>query len=478
MENDERKFESCYMQNSIQEETERYREDNSRPYYTAGNEEKLKPKKKRGAGKIFGMIALILVAAFIGGFGGAKLQYSMVKDELALYAKNLRENVIETENKVEAKTIVREESMTAAEYVAKKAEKSVVAVTSLELTGNNPWTGSKLREGMGSGVIVSKDGYILTNSHVISKNPKKVTVFLAGEDITLMKDRRYSQSESEEMGHPAEVIWNDPENDLAMIKISTKEPLQPAELGNSDDVHVGETAIAIGNPIDANFKGTVTQGIVSGLNRTVVVKNASEPEEISDPFGMFFGNSQPTRYESNEMTGLIQTDAAINSGNSGGPLLNAKGEVIGINTVKVASSGVDSLGFAIPINNAKAIMDRVKSGETRTVFLGISNPYPVSEYQERLGVDLGIESGIICMGIVENSSAEKAGLLPNDIITEIDGKKISNQKDLLRVLRAYKVGDKAEVKFISQGSEKKIEVEFISWNEETKMQVNMEQEVE
>lgn len=422
-------------------------------------EEAPKKKKKGGFGKFLARVAAVLVAALLGGIGGSYLTAMRFASEKEAILQQFNSEL----SKATGQTLSIEGKVeNVASAVAKKAMNSVVAVTSLEVTED--WYGRSAKEGMGSGVIVSEDGYILTNSHVIG-NGKSVRVFLAGQDIQMYSSSGTSDQNPEKSGYPAKIIWNDSESDLALIKIEAGKTLQAATIGDSSEVQVGETVIAIGNPVDVNFKGTVTQGIVSGLNRSVSVSSESDSDSQSGfPFE-FPGFSTTKKKTTNLMTGLIQTDAAINSGNSGGPLLNAKGEVIGINTVKVVSSaGVESLGFAIPIDKAKPVLNKLSTGDWKTVLLGIRG-ISTKEYEERLQAKLNIEDGIIVLEVEQNSPAYRGGLRANDIVTKIDGKKVTSMNELRTELQGYKKDDRAKITIIRGGEEQTLEVTFDQMNE-------------
>lgn len=414
-------------------------------------------KKKGGKGKFLAKVAAVLVAAILGGICGSYLTMMRFASEKEALLREVNEEL----GKVTGQTLTIDGTFeNIASAVAKKAMNSVVAVTSLEVTQD--WFGSRsAREGIGSGVIVTQDGYILTNSHVVGDGTK-VRVFLAGQDIQLYGSGGNLERNPEKSGYPAKIVWNDPESDLALIKIDAGKPLQAAAIGNSSEVQVGETVIAIGNPVDVNFKGTVTQGIVSGLNRSVSVSQSSGGDS-GFPFqipGFSFGGETAV----NHMTGLIQTDAAINSGNSGGPLLNAKGEVIGINTVKVVSSkGVESLGFAIPIDKAKPVLGQLK-GDRKTVLLGIRG-ISTKEYEERLGAKMNIEQGIVILDVEQDSPAYRGGLRPNDILTEIEGKAVATMDELRVKLQDYKKDDRAKITVIRGGEERTLEVVFDKLND-------------
>ena len=233
----------------------------------------------------------------------------------------------------------------------------------------------------------------------------------------------------------AKLLWNDPYMDLAVIKVNESN-LPAAELGDSDKVNIGEQAIAIGNPLGLDFNRSVTAGYVSGVDRTIETQDGKI------------------------ISGLIQTDAAINNGNSGGPLLNKKGQVIGINTIKIGGTATEGLGFAIPINTAKEIVDAIISrGDKSPLVLGVR----VVDYQyfkARMGIEDNIKNGAIILEIEEGSLAEKSGLTRGDIIIDIDGEEITNASQIRTILFKHKEGDVLKVKVNQNNMEKLIEIEL------------------
>ena len=229
----------------------------------------------------------------------------------------------------------------------------------------------------------------------------------------------------------ADVLWNDPMLDLAVIKVEA-ENLVVATLGNSDELSVGDMAIAIGNPLGLTFERTVTAGIISGLERTIPL---SEFESIE---------------------GLLQTDASINPGNSGGPLLNSNGEVVGINTAKIQTG--EGLGFAIPINIAKPIVDEfAEKGEFRKAYLGIKG-IDVQQYIQNYGDNLGVKSGAFVYEVTPNTPVYKSGMQDGDVIVGMNGKKIDSMGQLVRELYQHRPGDQITVEVVRTGKKEELTV--------------------
>lgn len=275
---------------------------------------------------------------------------------------------------------------------------------------------AKQEVGGGSGFVVSEDGLILTNKHVVYDSKAEYTVLT---------------NDGEK--YPAEVLARDPVQDLAILKIKTT-GLTAAILGDSDSLKLGQTAIAIGNSL-GEFRNTVSVGVISGLSRTITASGRGIGSET--------------------IQGVVQTDAAINEGNSGGPLLNLKGEVVGINTAVV--SGAQNIGFAIPVNQAKRDIESVKkTGEIKVAYLGVRYLIITPEIAERekLTVDYGalVRGDKDGPGVLKDSPAEKAGLLAEDVILEVNGEKITAENPLGLVVQKYNVGDAISLK-IKRGQE-------------------------
>lgn len=266
--------------------------------------------------------------------------------------------------------------------------------------------GETVEQGSGSGIIISEDGYIVTNQHVIDGATEVEVILNTGTSYT------------------AEIVGQDEKTDLAVLKITPteNEPLTAAVLGDSTTVQVGELAVAIGNPMGMEFSGSVTSGIISAVNRTMTIDNRTY--------------------------NLLQTDAAINSGNSGGALINQYGEVIGINSVKLSTTGVEGMGFAIAISEAKPIInDLMQSGHvTGRPLVGIS----ISETRY----------GLFISGIAEGSGAEEAGLQVNDMILEVDGQPVESTSEINEIRDEKKPGDTLKFKILRDSTTMEIDVKL------------------
>lgn len=270
--------------------------------------------------------------------------------------------------------------------------------------------------GEGSGVVYKKEGdkaYIVTNNHVV-----------AGADSVeiLMSDGTKEQ---------AEIVGTDEYSDLAVLTISAKEIKKVAEFADSDKVKVGEPAIAIGSPLGSTYASSVTQGIVSATNRTLT--NRSEEGGITS-------------------INAIQTDAAINPGNSGGALINITGQVIGINSVKIAESSVEGMGFAIPSNDVIEVINLIeKDGEVKRPYLGVTpfNMYFVglNTRETVLNLPEDVTTGVLVLEVASGSSAAKAKLAPGDVIVAIDDKEIADNVALQTTIYEKQIGDKVTVTF-------------------------------
>lgn len=274
----------------------------------------------------------------------------------------------------------------------------------------------------GSGIIISADGYIMTNYHVVQYADPKLSSSSRATLEVFLADGTQAK---------AKFVGGDIETDLAVIKIELKN-LPVATLGDSSKLQVGELAVAIGNPLGLEFAGSVTTGVISALNRTL------QSEDISQ--------------------NLIQTDAAINPGNSGGALLNSKGEVIGINSAKISMEGVEGLGFAIPINDAKPIINQlIMFGYIKgRPLIGISG----EEINSTLARAYNLPVGIYVTTVGEATGAEKAGLQEGDVITAVNGKNVSTMNELNTIKKQYKPGDTVTLTVVRGGKTLNLKLTF------------------
>ena len=282
---------------------------------------------------------------------------------------------------------VQEKNKTVTEMIS-EVNNSVVGISKVKNTGSSIFSDENITNlGLGTGLIVGENGYILTNAHVSGEKYSKCYV-------TLVDGKTYDGN----------VVWSNTDIDMSVVKINQKN-LQVATLGDSDDIKVGETVYAIGNPIGFEFQRTVTSGIVSAVNRTIKFEEDEEETYMED---------------------LIQTDATINPGNSGGPLVNADGQVIGINGVKITSA--EGISFAIPINSVKTVINSFNTeGKFEESTLGVfAFDKNVLGYIDE---DLQFNEGIYIARVNTNSAASEAGLKTGDIILSIDGNKLSIQKN-------------------------------------------------
>ncbi|MDI6097865.1 trypsin-like peptidase domain-containing protein [Actinoplanes sp. NEAU-A12] len=341
--------------------------------------------------------AAVLIALASGGIGAAT---ALAMDD------DGRPNSVQTGNS----SVTRVVDRSSLAQIAAAVQDSVVSIT----------TGS----GEGSGVVLTADGYIVTNNHVVSTaQSANVTVIFANGTKTTAK-----------------VIGTDERTDLAVIKAEGVSSLKAGTFGNSSQIQVGDTVLALGSPL--GLQGSVTAGIISAKDRAIQAGGGRE--EPQSPWGQ-----QPQQQGSPTMTGLLQTDAPINPGNSGGALVNTNGEVIGINSA-IATSGAGTgnigLGFAIPSNKAKQVAEELMQGKK------VSHP--------ALGVSVtnAENGGAVVSAVVENSAAAKAQLQRGDVVTKVDGKAIDDSDDLVAAVQAGTVGQQMTLTFTRNGSEQTVTV--------------------
>ena len=303
--------------------------------------------------------------------------------------------------------------------VANKILPSIVGI-SVEYTVNSMFGQSSTAEASGSGIIISEDGYILTNNHVINSSSSSSNSYYQITEANNLKVTLYN----DDTEYDAKVVGSDSQTDLAVIKIE-KTGLTAAELGDSSQVQVGEFAMAIGNPL--NMASTVTTGVISATNRTITSDNVT--------------------YK------VIQTDAAINSGNSGGALINADGKVIGINTLKLSGTGIEGIGFAIPINSTIDVYkELINNGKISRPYIGITG----IDLDEATAKKNNLVEGVYVKSIENFSAAEKAGVQAGDVIIQADGTDIKTMEELNTIKNKHSVGDKLTIKVNRNGKEKEL----------------------
>ena len=311
--------------------------------------------------------------------------------------------------------------------VVAEVKNAVVSVINKQSTSRNNLYGTQQTGGElataseGSGVIYKNENgyaYIVTNYHVIAKSQEL--------EVLLSDGKR----------EKAELVGSDQWTDLAVIRIANTNVSTVAEFANSDDVEVGQTAIAIGSPLGSEFATSVTQGIVSATNRAVATDVDGDGQE-------------------DWVVTAIQTDAAINPGNSGGALINSAGQVIGINSMKISKSSVEGMGFAIPSNEVVSIIKQLEeNGKITRPALGISMVNLTSvntRVIQQMNLPADVKSGVVIAEVDSKGSAKAAGLQAYDVIVEMDGQKIEGIQNLRKVLYSHKVGDKMEVTYYRNG---------------------------
>ena len=377
-------------------------------------------KNLQTSSKKWGQLLLVILISFFSGVLGSftTLQLSQ------------KQNTSPTNTTTVSKTAVKNENSTT--QAVDKVKDAVVSVITYSANSQNSLFGSAETDtdtnteqvsSEGSGVIYKKEGnfaYLVTNTHVIS-GAKKVDIRLA--DGTKV---------------PGEIVGSDTYSDIAVVKIVADKVTTVAEFGDSDQLTVGETAIAIGSPLGSEYANTVTQGIVSSLNRNVSLKS-EDGQAIS--------------------TKAIQTDTAINPGNSGGPLINIQGQVIGITSSKIATNGgtsVEGLGFAIPSNDAINIINQLeKNGKVTRPALGIQmvNLSNLSSTDlQRLNVPSSVTAGVVVRSVITSMPAN-GHLKQYDVITKVDDKAISSTTELQSALYSHSIGDSMTITYYRNGKE-------------------------
>ena len=372
------------------------------PYYPAVVE----PKKKKSKRFLSLFMAAVLGVTLTVGAGFAALPKLIEKEITKYSAANGLVNKSQTLEQAARPVEAENRTMLSVVEISRKVGPAVVGISSKSQVPN---IFGQLQEGQssGSGILISEDGYIITNNHVVD-GAKEITILLnTGKE------------------YKAKLIGKDARTDLAVLKIDVT-GIVHAMLGDSSALQVGELAVAIGNPLGNELAGSVTVGVISALNRSITV-------------------------DDRKLT-LIQTDAAINPGNSGGALINSYGEVIGINSVKMSASGVEGIGFAIPINEAKPIFeDLMKNGYVKgRPVIGISGRTVSAQDSKYYNIPIGV----YISEVAPYSAAEKAGIKPSDVITKVNGEAVKTIEELNREKEKFKAGDTITVTFIRNGEEK------------------------
>ena len=378
-------------------------------YQAAQGSPKQPPKKRRRKnGNIArSAVALVLAAAmgFVGGFVGARVGNTGGK----VVIQQVAPSSTSSSDSGSASAVNTASGMTTAQ-VSEMVSPSVVVITTEQVVYSQwSWYGqSQVESGAGSGVIISSDGYILTCAHVVS-GASNITVSIGDKD------------------YPATLVGEDTTSDIAVVKVDAT-GLTPATVGNSDSLKVGESVMAVGNPL-GELGGTVTSGIVSALNRSVTIQGTSSTNTMS----------------------LIQMDASVSPGNSGGGLFNMNGELIGLVNAKSSSSDAEGLGFAIPINDAiKVAQDLLENGYVSgRPYMGITY-LAVTDAQTAAQLNVNAY-GVYVVDVVQGGPADKAGLKTGDRIVSIDGTEIAQKDDLGTLIQQHAAGDTLSITVAREG---------------------------
>lgn len=350
--------------------------------------------------------ALIVLLMLLSAIAGGIISYAVLPAVLGPGAVRSQDGA--NTSSIEDTAPIQSTGQSPVVAIAKKVGPAVVGITNFQ---SSDFFSGEQEAGSGSGFIIDGEkGLIVTNNHVVAGARKLM--------VTVSENEQYAAS----------VVGKDSRTDLAVIKIDAKKTLPEIAYGDSNKLQVGENVVAIGNPLGKEFARSVTAGVVSALNREITVSQAQGGVSLN----------------------LIQTDAAINPGNSGGPLVNMSGQVVGINSVKIAQTGVEGMGFSIPITDAKPIIDQIISkGYVSRPFIGI---YNYQEITQEMSEWYNIPTGIYVGGVVPNSPASRVGIKAEDIIVEIDGSRITSSADLNNVINKHKVGDSVTIAVVREGS--------------------------
>lgn len=365
--------------------------------------------------KIVGIVALCVVTSFVSVW--LTLATGLVKPDATKTITDNRQTLVSQQGDILSD-------------VYKKVSPSTVSITTRAVDASQRFFAPQVQEGAGSGIIISKDGYVMTNKHVVPDGTNTITVILAG-------GKQYTD---------VKVVGFDPSNDIAFLKINGVNDLPPVTLGDSSQIQPGQQVAAIGNALGL-FRNSVTSGIISGVGRPVQADDGS-------------GSA------AEQLEGMLQTDAAINPGNSGGPLVNLKGEVIGMNTA--VAQDAQGIGFAIPINAARGeIASMIKSGKITKAYLGVRYISLDAEAAAQLNskTDKGalIRGSGNTPGVVSGSPADKAGLRDDDVIIKVGDQDITPENGLATQLAQYNPGDKVDIVVLRGGNQQKVTVSLTDY---------------
>ncbi len=392
--------------------------NNSKPKYTPVKKAKtVNSSSSFGKSVVFPFVSGILGATLVVGvcFGVPNIKNKLIE------TKSSNGNTSPITSSAVSNVVNSNDYSGTAINVANKVLPSIVGIKVEYEVNSIFYRQSNTATATGSGIIISDDGYILTNNHIVdtsSSSSNGYSSYYSVSESNKVTVTLYGDSTEYE----ATIVGTDSQTDLAVIKID-KTGLTPAELGDSDKVQVGEFAMAIGNPLGLDT--SVTCGVISATNR-----------EITD--------------SDNKTYTLIQTDAAINSGNSGGALVNADGKVIGLNTLKISSTGVEGMGFAIPINSTIDIYQQlIEYNKVKRPYIGISGV----DLDEKTASANKLVQGIYVKSIDEFSAAEKAGIKIGDVIVGADGKEIKTMEELNNIKNSHQIGDSLTIKVNRNGKE-------------------------
>lgn len=408
--------------------------------YSSDNNFKQVPKKNNGFGKtvfvpfLSGIVGTALVLGVC--FGVPNIKNKLIGSNLSVNTDGNSSNSA-SNSEYNAKLMDIAEFSETSVAVAEKVLPSVVGIN-VEYSIASSFGQTGVAEAAGSGVIISKDGYIITNNHVI--NASSSSTFYQITEATSIKVHLYG--DADDVQYDAEVVGSDSASDLAVLKIEPKEELTAIAIGDSDNLKAGEFVMAVGNPL--GLDSSVTTGIISALNR-----------EVTDSEG----NTYLT----------IQTDAAINSGNSGGALVNSKGELIGINSLKLSNSSsseatIEGIGFAIPVNSSMDIINQlIEYGTVKRPYIGITG----SSLTEALAERYNYPVGVYVESVEDDGPAKAAGLVVGDVITEVDGKAVASVDDINLIKNNHSIGDTISLTIYRDGDYINLDVTLGETPEET-----------